>query len=416
MMLRGDNMARLKRHNRSIILSLLHQEGEMSRKQLAKRMKLTPAAITLITGELISEGLLCESGVQLATSGSGRREVPLMIAYTSFVALGITINLADATLSATTLDGALLFSHSIPIDSKLPAASTVSTLSGELLCLLGAHRIDKSRVVGLGVGVRGLVDREREQSVHSLGTFSEKNVPLRCLFESASGLPTTLDNNVRSMFRAHRFFTNETAPSELFVRCARGIGGAVSAGDQLILGDFGRCAELGHTPVVESGGKPCFCGKTGCLETVATETAILEDVSAIYSAENTQTLYQRTGGHIDRLSISHIFTASMGGDLRVDAIVQNAASKLGSVLKVITYTLDPSNILLYGQIFEHDYFLQSLRLHFARGTDLDPVQFIKKSGLNLTLEDKSACVIATEAFFAGGGFSAGLINRINQKE
>ena len=376
----------------------------MSRKQLARRMKLTPAAITLITGELISEGLLRESGVQLVASGSGRREVPLIIACDEFAALGVTINLAEATLSATTLDGTLLFSQTVPFDSNAPAASIVSMLCDRLLDLLNTHSLERSRIVGLGIGVRGLVDREKEQSVNSLGTFSQKKVPLRSLFESASGLNTTLDNNVRSMFRAHRFFTNDTASSQLFVRCARGIGGAVSAGGELILGDSGKCAELGHVPIVEMGGKPCFCGKTGCLETVATETAIIEDVSAIYSAENTPTLYRRTGGHVDQISITHVFAAAENGDLNVDAIVQNAVSKLSSVLKVIAYTLDPSGILLYGQIFEHDYFMQSLHRHFVRGTELDSARSVKKSNLNLTLEEKAACVIAIEAFFAGGGF------------
>ena len=404
MTLRGDNMARLKRHNRSIILSLLHQEGELSRKQLAKRMALTPAAITLITGEMISEGLLRESGLTLAANGSGRREVPLMIACKSLAALGVTIDISEAILSATTLDGNLLFSQIVLFDSYAPAETTINTICQNLTTLMSTHNIDKARIVGLGIGVRGLVDRKKELSVNSLGAFHQKNLPLRRLFEEASGLTTTLDNNVRSMFRAHRFFTKDTETSALFVRCARGIGSAVSADGQLIVGDSGKCAELGHIPVVEIGGKPCFCGKTGCLETVSTETAIISDVSAIYSAEATPKLYQTTGGHVDRISIYNVFASAESGDLSVDAIVQNAASKLSSVLKVLAYTLDPSGILLYGQIFEQEYYLRSLCLHYKRGTELNPVCPVIKSSLNLVLEDNAACIIAIEAFFAGGGF------------
>jgi len=405
MVLRGDNMASIKRGNRSVILNLLHRGGEMSRKRLSEQMKLTPAAITLITGEMIAEGLLCEGGAKKAEGHSGRREIPLRIAYDAFIALGVTFTLTEAILSATTLDGTLVFSEFVPFQKEDPVSETVAVLSEKLFALAAAHKLDRKRIIGLGIGVRGVVDVDNMRSVHSFGAFRERNIPLRDLFVQETGLPVTMDNNARSTFRAHIFFTDENYASQLFIRCERGIGGAISAGGRLILGSRGKCAELGHVPVVERGGKPCFCGKNGCLETVSTATAILDDISAIYSTEDTPLLYKFTGGHIENLSLDHVFRAAAAGDLETDAIVQNAASKLSSVFKTITYTLDPSGILLYGKIFEHDYFLESLRQHFARGTELDPLAFIKKSCLNLTLEDKAACVIAIEAFFAAGGLN-----------
>jgi len=403
MVLRGDNMTSVKRGNRSIILNLLHGDGELSRKRLSEQMKLTPAAITLITREMIAEGLLSEGDVQKTEGSSGRREIPLKIAYGAFTALGVTLNIGEAILSATTLDGTLVFSESVPFQADNPAPETVAALSDKLFTLVSQHKLDPARIIGLGIGMRGVVDVENAHSVQSFGAFRESNIPLRDLFEKETGLPVTMDNNTRSMFRAHIFFTNESYASQLFIRCERGIGGAVSAGGRLILGSRGKCAELGHTPVVEQGGKPCFCGKHGCLETVSTAPAILDDVSAIYAMERTPLLYKYTGGHIENLSIDHVFQAAAEGDLETDAVVQNAASKLSSVLKTITYTLDPSSILLCGNIFEHAYFLKSLYRHFARGTELDPRQFIQITSLNLILEDKAACVIAIEAFFARGG-------------
>jgi len=405
MVLRGDNMASVKRGNRSIILNLLHRGGEMSRKRLAEQMKLTPAAITLITGEMIAEGLLSEGDAQKAEGSSGRREIPLKIAYDAFIALGVTLNIGEAVLSATRLDGALVFSESVSFHGSDPVSETVAALSNKLFALTAANKLDRSRIIGLGIAMRGVVDVENARSVDSFGTFHEKNIPLCGLFEQETGLPVAMDNNVRSMFRAHIFFTDESYASQLFIRCERGIGGAVSAGGRLILGNRGRCAELGHTPMVEVGGKPCVCGKSGCLETISAAPAILGDVSAIYTAEATPLLYQYTGGHIENLTLASVFRAAEDGDFAVDAIVQNASAKLSSVLKTITYTLDPNGILLYGNMFEYAYFLKSLHTHFARGTELDPAQFVKKSCLNLTLEDKAACIIAIEAFFADGGLT-----------
>ena len=60
-------------------------------------------------------------------------------------------------------------------------------------------------------------------------------------------------------------------------------------------GSNGRCAELGHTPVVPVGGKPCRCGKSGCLETISSPMAIREDVLSIILFKQSPTSYiQRT--------------------------------------------------------------------------------------------------------------------------
>ena len=64
----------VKRSNRSAALRILHEKGAMSRKRLAENMHLTPAAITKIVGEMISDGLLME-GEMLSSSNAGRREI-----------------------------------------------------------------------------------------------------------------------------------------------------------------------------------------------------------------------------------------------------------------------------------------------------------------------------------------------------
>ena len=82
-------MSDIKISNRSAILRLLHEEGAMSRKQIAARLKLTPATITVIINELMSEGILVE-GISVPNAGAaGRREVMVEISRSKHVALRI---------------------------------------------------------------------------------------------------------------------------------------------------------------------------------------------------------------------------------------------------------------------------------------------------------------------------------------
>ena len=104
----GDNMMGVKRTNRSAALHLLHERGSMSRKRLSESIKLTPAAITKIVGEMIAEGLLTE-GSMLPGSGVGRREVMVELNSRARATLGVFINLRQAFVSAVWLDGAVIF-------------------------------------------------------------------------------------------------------------------------------------------------------------------------------------------------------------------------------------------------------------------------------------------------------------------
>ena len=157
---KGDNLMSVKRTNRSVALRALHEKGAMSRKRLAECMNLTPAAITKIVGEMISDGLIFE-GEMLTSGNAGRREILIDINKTSACGLGVLINLRHAILSATWLDGSVIFSEEIAIPANAPADETARHLAARLLELLDNNGIKRERVVGLGIAVR-------DRTVHSL--------------------------------------------------------------------------------------------------------------------------------------------------------------------------------------------------------------------------------------------------------
>ena len=95
---KGDNLMSVKRTNRSAALRALHEKGAMSRKRLAESMHLTPAAITKIVAEMISDGLLSE-GEMLTSGNAGRREILIDINAQKACGLGVLIQLQQAILS-----------------------------------------------------------------------------------------------------------------------------------------------------------------------------------------------------------------------------------------------------------------------------------------------------------------------------
>ena len=402
MPLEGDNMMGVKRNNRSAVLRSLHRQGSMSRKRLSELIRLTPAAITKIVSEMLAEGLLTE-GAAVPSGGAGRREILLQLNPTAYCALGVLINLRQAILSAVWLDGSVIFSEELPLPARADAEEWVPKLAARLLELAEQNGLARERIIGLGLAVRGVTSAD-ERSVHdSFGALRQENEPLCARFEALTGQPTVLANNVRALFAAQLFLSREEdGGSQFFLRCEYGIGASLSIRDRIWPGASQQCSEIGHIPLVRRGGKLCSCGKTGCLETVASPTAILEDSLAILSPEATPVLWKIHEAKPE-LTIADVFEAARNGDLGVAGVVDRAVAALAGALKSVIYLVDPGKVVLYGRMFDNSYYLARLQAEMREGVDLRHAVTVEKSRYNRTLENKAAGLLTVQRFFDLGG-------------
>lgn len=400
----GDNLMSVKRSNRSAALRILHEKGAMSRKRLAENMHLTPAAITKIVGEMISDGLLSE-GEMLTSSNAGRREILIDLNTEVACGLGVLINLRQAILSAVWLDGRVIFREEVPLEAAAPAHRTAESLSARLLQLTKENHIERQSIVGLGLAVRGITSEDGRVVRNSFGALAETDYPLCEEFEALTGIPTVMENNVRSLFAAQMFLSkDETAGSQFFVRCGYGIGAALSIDGKIWHGVTAQCAEIGHIPVIRRGGKPCHCGKSGCLETIASPGSIRDDAIAALSEERTPLLWRKYRDRdTENLSVFDVFAAASNGDEGASAIVDRAIQALGTAIKSVIYVVDPGKIVLYGSLFEDSYYLSRLMSELQEGVDARHDVVIEKSRYNQQLEDRAASLLAVQNFIDNGG-------------
>ena len=400
----GDNMMGVKRNNRSAALRILHEQGSMSRKRLSESIRLTPAAITKIVGEMIAEGLLNEGSI-LPGSGVGRREVMVELNSRARAALGIFVNLRQAVVSAVWLDGSVIFSESFELPEKAPAEATLQMLCRRLTELSGENGLSRENIIGVGVAMRGFLSPDGRAVRNSFGALSDFDSPVCERVEALTGFPCLMRNNVRALFAAQMFLSPEPAlGSQFFLRCEAGIGASFSIGERIWLGSSGQCAEIGHIPVVRRGGKPCSCGKSGCLETIASPNAIREDALALLSEERTPVLWRIMGERSPgELTLEDVFEAARSGDGEIAALVDRAAVALAAALKGVIYTLDPGKIVLYGRMFENPYYLSKLIAEMREGVDSGHSVPVEKSRLNHKLEDRAAGLLVVEDFFDKGG-------------
>lgn len=406
---RGDNMLNVKRTNRSAVLQLLREQPGLSRKRLAEQTHLTPAAITKITGELIAEGLVHE-GRTLPSDSAGRREVSLEPDPQARCALGLLLNRGQAMLSAVWLNGDVIFAEEQALTTPAPAEETLSRLCARLLQLAQENGLDPGRILGVGAAIRGITDMNGRTARNSFGTLTEQGYPLAARIEALTGLPVVMENNVRALFAAQMFFSGDQQHrSQFFLRCEYGIGGSLSVNGRIWRGATEQCSEIGHIPVVKQGGKRCVCGKCGCLETVASPTAIREDAAALLSPEGTPLLWELHAAHGGGpLTLEEILLAAERGDPALAALIDRALTALSDALKALIYVIDPEKLVLYGQLFESPWLLAQLRGKMRDGMDPAHRVLPEVSPYNHRLESRAAPLLMVEAFFESGGLPLAL--------
>lgn len=397
-------MMGVKRANRSAVLRILHEQGGMSRKRLAENMKLTPAAITKIIGELIEERLV-KDGKPLPGGGAGRREVMVELDAQSRCALGLLINRNQAIVSAVWLDGSVISSEEIAVEPAAPADETVRLLCDRLMALADRCKLKKEQILGVGIAIRGITSSDNRTVHNSFGALDRADYPLAQRVEYFTGLNAVMANNVRALFAAQMFLSRDhELRSQFFLRCEYGIGASLSISDRIWQGGTNQCSEIGHIPVIRRGGKPCSCGKSGCLETISSPTAIREDAVALLSPSVTPVLWKTslTKG-VDALTVEDVLEAASCGDAGVADIVDRAVTALAGALKSVIYVIDPEKIVLYGRMFENDFFLAKLMAEMQEGVDSGHRVVTEKSAFNQLLEDKAAGLLMVENYIENGG-------------
>jgi glucokinase len=140
----------------------------------------------------------------------------------------------------------------------------------EAMCReLAAQAHNEARaLVGIGVGLKGAVDRTSRRLVHSF-YLGQADLPIGDMLAQALGVPTWLENDVHAatigemIFGAGRDFSDF-----VLFNAGTGIAVGIVVGGQLHRGSSGVAGENGHVSMDQSGRFPCPCGLSGCMETI----------------------------------------------------------------------------------------------------------------------------------------------------
>lgn len=247
-------------HNLALALQTLHSTGPMSRADLSRTLGLTRVTVSDLISELLERGHVIELG-QSERIRPGKPAIMVDVNRKGLQIIGLDLA-ENSVLRAAVLD----------LDGNI--LHRVETLAGEekgeevtaLVLNLVTQAIDLATapLLGIGVGTPGIVDHDGV--VLTAPNLAWKDLPLRELIETHTGLPTLVANDADAAVLAE-FTFGGGASDMILVKIGRGVGAGLMVNGQRARGVHSAAGEIGHVVVGTDGGLECKCGKRGCLET-----------------------------------------------------------------------------------------------------------------------------------------------------
>lgn len=337
----------LRELNTAAVLEAVSELRRFTMLALARKTALSQGTLTTIVRQLVEEGYV--QPLKDGPSEGGRP--PRRYEWNPRARLVVGVDLdARGGLAAgvADLDGSVVGEvGSRPI--RGPEVEPAEVLDAIEEALNGAG-VDRERLVGIGCAARGVLDPATGTVLWG-STLPWRNVPLREMLESRFGVPAWVEDYSRVMALAeHALLGPRAARDLIYVHVGRGVSAGIVIAGQIYPRAGGHAGEFGHT-VVAMGGDSCACGRQGCLETLASWSAVRRRVAAALAAGAETGL--REAGERDRSPRpEEIAAAAEAGDAVAQEAIYEAVTCAARGIANLVNLLNPERVIVGGSLVE----------------------------------------------------------------
>ncbi|WP_327308390.1 ROK family transcriptional regulator [Streptomyces sp. NBC_01298] len=407
----GRTVRDLRRGNRSAVLQQLYFGTPMSRQELGPATGLSSGSVSNVVGELVADGLLEEAGV--VDSDGGRPRTLLRVAPGSGHLIGIDVGETRVRVELFDLTLTELARTELPLKPRgcYDVGPIVDHVRSGIATVLERAGVGTERLLGVGIGVPGIVDRDAPGGTVVHGqTIGWDAVPLEALLRATGAVPPEvpylIDNGARTLGQAEMWFgAGRGARDAVVVLFGSGIGASlITDGSPDGAGTEGAPLEWGHL-TVQVRGRRCRCGALGCLE-------------AYTGAESLLARWAERGGDGDAVAadavardeedaLTALLAAASSGDAAALAVLDETAEYLGAGLSDLINLFQPERILIGGWagLMLGPHILPAVREHATRYSLRHPAArvTIDMGSLGPDAVTVGAATLPLAAFFAAGG-------------
>jgi predicted NBD/HSP70 family sugar kinase len=310
------------------------RERPISRAEIARATGLARSTVSQRIGVLLELGLVMEDADARPTGG--RPAIRLRPDPAGGVVLAADLGANHDRLTVSDLAGHVLAEHSARRSIAQGPEVILGWVRDNFLAQLAELGLGVDRVIGVGIGVPGPVEFAAGRAVKPPIMPGWHAVSIADHFAGAfPGVEVLVDNDVNIMAVGEHRSAWRAASDMIYVKVATGIGAGIIAGGRLQRGAQGAAGDIGHIRASEYLDAICACGDAGCIEAVASGSALARRLRALgHDAE----------GAVDVVALVH------NGNADAVRLVREAGRLLGEVLAHAVNLLNPSVLVIGGDL------------------------------------------------------------------
>ncbi len=321
------------------VLRLIRSGVAASRSDVARVLGISASTAAGRVQALIDHGYVREAGD--GASQGGRRPRRLALHTDAGVVAAADLGSHHATLALLDLGGRVLVEHQRPVLISDGPAAVLAWVYAQVTALVETAGVP---LRGITVGVPGPVDARTGRVVSPSRMPGWHGTDVAAVLGELTDVPVLVDNDANLMALGE--LTSSPADHLVFVKAGTGIGCGVIAAGRLHRGGVGAAGDISHLAVHGYEGVACSCGRTGCLDTVASGAALVRDLTA---------------AGVEVADTAAVVDLARDAEPTTTRLLREAGRATGEVLATIVNFFNPDVLVIGGQFSQAEAFVASIR-------------------------------------------------------
>ena len=265
--------------------------------------------------------------------------------------LGVDVGGTKVQSSLVKESGKILCSERCPTPRECEAEQTLAAIEQAIADVLAKAERPVSDVTAMGIAIPGVVDPDRGHIVVT-PNMNLTDVAIGPHLSGRFDMPVAIGNdcNLGALGETWRGSARH-AQSTVAILVGTGIGGGYVQSGKLWRGARESAGEIGHI-VMQVGGPKCGCGNCGCLEALASRTAIERDIRQAIAEGRETILSELTGGDLSIVRSGMLRRSLEADDEVVTEVMRYASEVIGHACLTVRHLIDPEVIVLGGGVME----------------------------------------------------------------
>ncbi len=328
----------LKEANKYLIMQCILNYEPITTEEIVKRTSVSRPTVLEILKELTEDGYIVKNGYSESTGG--RSPALIYVNRDSCFAVGVDFEFPKVRLAVSNIKGEIIKSKEIKFPMNEVPNIIKKKLISEINTLLEAAKITLDKVVGIGLGLSGLIDKASGKSVHIERIKGWRDVNIQKELEDVFGVPVYINNDVHmlGLVEKKKYMTAEQNDF-IYIGIRSGIGSSIFYHGKPFGGCNGNAGFIGHT-TVDANGPLCFCGNRGCLDVFSGELAMNEQYEKICRSEGIDFKEEQF------FTVQQFIEKAKEGDKACISILKQAGYYLGVAIANMVKTLEIPTVII----------------------------------------------------------------------